>query len=293
MAAGMVLAARQGGPDRFGKDRGCVTQNASSVKTISRFLRSGLLLATIGCVPRPAAADPVGLQWPQGGGPGAPVYITYSYSNLLDGTFLLATPAALRAATEEAFSLWAAHAPLHFIELADAGPLSADLSYAADGHPQIRIGHHDMPELAHAYYPGADGLAGDVHFASGIPWSVGIGHWNFLEAVTHELGHTLGLDHELDEDAIMNPSYPSHRFDGLGSAFLFQADIRSLQAVYGAGIGSVRALEPLDPTPEPATCLLVGVGLAALVRARRRQLLARGTVCASDIGFSGPKEKSR
>jgi hypothetical protein len=230
----------------------------------------------------------VGLQWPQAGGAGSPVYITYSYSNLLDGAFLLATPAELRAATEEALGLWAAHAPLHFIEQPDSGPRPEDLSYSADGHPQIRIGHHVMPELAHAYYPGDDGLAGDVHFASGIPWTIGIGHWNFLEAVTHELGHALGLAHELDEDAIMNPSYPSHRFDGLGSAFLFPGDIRSLQAIYGSGIGSV---QPLDPTPEPATCLLVGAGLAALVHARRRRPPGPAAVCRQDPGFFEAKEE--
>src|SRR5690349_17661134 len=49
----------------------------------------------------PAAADPVGLQWAQPLGRGTPVYVTYSYSNLLDGTFLLTSPDELRAATEE------------------------------------------------------------------------------------------------------------------------------------------------------------------------------------------------
>ncbi len=194
--------------------------------------------------------------------------ITYSYSNLLDGTFLLVAPEELRAATEEAFGLWAAHAPLHFIEVPDVGPPPSDLPYAAGGSVQIRLGHHVTPELAHAFYPGTDGLSGDMHFASGIPWTVDTGHWNFLEAVTHELGHALGLAHELDEPAIMNPAYPSHRFTGLGSGFLLDSDIRSLQAIYGVGVGSVT---PLDPTPEPATVMLVGGGVGALVAARRRR----------------------
>ena len=213
------------------------------------------------------AADPIGVQWPQPNGRGSPVFITYSYSNLADGSFLLVTPGELRAATEEALSLWARYAPVDFVELADAGPPASDTPYSAANTPQIRIGYHVMSELAHAYYPGDDGLAGDVHLAAGVPWSVDSGHWNFLEAITHELGHSLGLAHVLDEPAIMNPSYPFHRFGGLGTAFLFESDIRSLQQIYGTGSGSVQSL---NPAPEPATVILVGAGLAALVRGRAR-----------------------
>jgi hypothetical protein len=214
-----------------------------------------------------AQADPIGLQWPQPNGPVSPVYVTYSYSNLLDGTFLIVSREDLKAATEEGLRLWASYAPLHFVEVHDAGPQPSDEPYiTGPSDPEIRIGHHVMNELAHAFYPGTDGLSGDVHVATGIPWSVGEGHWNFLEAIAHELGHALGLAHELDEPAIMNPAYPSHRFSGLGSAFLFPADIRAIQEVYGAGAGSVT---PIASTPEPATYLLVSIGICAMWFIRR------------------------
>jgi Matrixin len=217
-------------------------------------------------------AEPVGLAWPQPGGPGAPIYLTYSYSNLLDGTFFLLSPADLRAGTEEAFRLWASSAPLNFIEVPDAGPAVSDLAYSsAPSDPRIRIGQHQSADLAHAFYPGDDGLAGDVHVASGVPWTLGENNWNFLEAITHELGHALGLGHELDEPAIMNPSYPFHRFAGLGTGFLFPSDIRAIQSIYGAGTGSV---QPLDPTPEPTTCLLVSAGVLALGFSPRRRTRA-------------------
>lgn len=216
---------------------------------------------------RPAAADPVPLaQWPQQAH-GDPVYISYSYSNLLDGSFLQVSRAELRQATEEALRLWATYAPLHFRERPDSGPAVSDESYDATGHPQIRIGHHMVSEVAHAYFPGQDGLAGDIHVASGVPWSVGTGHWNFLETITHELGHSLGLLHDPVEPAIMNPSYPTHFFAGFGTSRLFPRDIRNLQALYGAGTGSVT---PMAPTPEPATCLLVAGGLILLARMRRK-----------------------
>jgi len=264
---GTLFAEACVSPTAAGKDRGSVRQSSGVVKRIA-FMRvacAAIFASTLFAAP--VNGDPVGLQWPQPQGKGTDIVITYSYANLFDGTLLLIRPTELRAATEEALGLWARYAPLHFVERPDSGPDVSDQPYAADGHPQIRFGHHDLSEVAHGFYPGAGGLSGDVHFASGLPWTVGEGHWNFLEAVTHELGHALGLVHVLDEIAVMNPSYPSHRFDGLGSARLYPADVRQLQGIYGAGIGSVR---PLTPTPEPGTSLLVLTGIAALVRCRRR-----------------------
>ena len=215
---------------------------------------------------KPTAADPVQVDtWAQPDR--GPIYITYSYSNLLDGTFLIITPQELRQATEEALRLWARYAPLYFDERIDSGPAVSDEPYTAGSHPHIRIGHHVSAELAHAFFPGEDGLAGDVHVATGVPWSVGTGHWNFLETITHELGHSLGLPHEHVEPAIMNPSYPTHRFGALGTAYLYPSDIRALQAIYGAGTGAVTTM---TATPEPGTYLLVAGGLALVARMRRR-----------------------
>src|SRR3954452_3891450 len=122
--------------------------NAQTFVALSRIARTLLVVAAfVACllVGRPAAAEPVGLQWPQPGGPGAPVSITYSYSNLLDGSFFLASPEELRAATEEALRLWASYAPLNFIELPDGGPPPSSTPYASgDLVPEIRIGHQDM-----------------------------------------------------------------------------------------------------------------------------------------------------
>jgi hypothetical protein len=225
-----------------------------------------LVIATLYGGQRAAAADPIGLQWPQTGGPGTPVTITYSYSNLLDGAFLLIAPPQLRGATEEAFRLWAAFAPLHFVERPDAGPPPSDTSYHAPGAPEIRIGHHQTTDWAHAYYPGQwGGLAGDIHLATGAPWTLNsTGSWNYLEAITHEIGHTLGLGHELREQAMMNPDFP-RRYSGLGSAYLLPADIANIRAVYGSGEGSV---EPLAAVPEPSTLLLMAAGVAGLLRRR-------------------------
>jgi hypothetical protein len=244
------------------------------VKHFSRIVRPAFVISAFCVSIRLAQADPIAPRWPQPAGPGTDVWITYSYSNLLDGTFLLLTPAELRAATEEALGLWARYAPLHFVELPDSGPPPSDQPYAAIGTPQIRVGHHSIPHVAHGFFPAdSDGLGGDVHIDGELPWTLGDGHWNLLEAITHELGHSLGLEHYADGMAIMNPSYPQRRFGRLGSAFLLAADIAAVQELYGSGRGSVQALQPV---PEPAALVLVGTGLAALARIRRRRRRAKG-----------------
>ena len=210
----------------------------------------------------PARAEPFG--WPQVQGAGTPVAISYSFINLLDPAFQGLSEWQLRAATAEAFGLWAQYAPLHFTEQSDSGPAASDDNYYADGHPDIRIGAHgeDDGMLAHAFLPvdsDTSGLAGDIHFNSDsiLPWGIedGFPAIDFLEVMVHEIGHSLGLEHVFDVDAIMNPTH-GFRFGSGRSIFLFPADIEAIQAVYGAGVGSV------SPVPEPSTFTLLAAGLA-------------------------------
>src|SRR5215207_3534701 len=78
-----------------------------------------LLFATV------AHADT--FRWPQPGGPGTPVVLTYSFSNLLDqGLSGGLSETDIRASTAEAFGVWSHYVPLHFIERSDSGPSPTD-----------------------------------------------------------------------------------------------------------------------------------------------------------------------
>jgi hypothetical protein len=214
-----------------------------------------------GCSDLPARGDaytlgggvdgtsPYAVKWAQPAGLGTPVTITYSYSNLLNGSLGGGLPAAtIKAAIEEALSRWAAVSPLRFVEVPDAGPPPSPEDYDPTGKPMLRFGDRpvDGPYgvLAYGYYPGGTGLAGDVQFDSSEPWSVNpaLGE-DLIEVAMHEIGHTLGLAHSQVAPAIMDAYYSGY-FHGPGTSYLFADDIAGVQALYGAGVGSVTPLAP-------------------------------------------------
>ncbi len=247
---------------------------------VMRYLvrRIGIALACL----LPSAAwggyYPMFATWPQPGGPGSPITLTYSYSNLLDGS--LATRAGvpltvevLKGAFERAFQDYADILPIHFVELADAGPPPETGQYDPTGLPQIRIGQvsHVTGANAYAYFPmhtETSGLAGDIVFNArrfGAGWTSTL----VYGVAQHELGHSLGMGHYVD--ATPGELGPSAQSTYEGPLFpLDELMVAALQGAYGAGSGSVT---PLAAVPEPATWLLLGAGLL-LVGARCHRSIA-------------------
>jgi T5SS/PEP-CTERM-associated repeat protein len=187
-------------------------------------------------------------KWPQTSS-GTAVTLTYSYSNLLDGTISSLSAVQLSAAVTEALQLWSAVAPLQFEQATDSGvlPTSADANYSATNRPRLRYGQHSIDgalnTLAHGYFPlstNSSGLAGDVHLDSAEAWqlSPSANVIDVLYVLTHETGHALGLNHEDDVPSIMH-TYYSATYSGLTTGFLYQDDINGIQSLYGTGFGYV------------------------------------------------------
>ena len=224
-----------------------------------------------------------GGQWPQPGGDGSPVTITYSYNNLRDGGLLdpngRSVPGGyIRRVIEEALGVWAEVAPLTFVEVEDQGGPVRISPYPNGQFGQIRFSHRfingpDPPNgppttKAQAYFPTAGGnLAGDIFFDNGDPWAV-IGELDkpdILGAAIHEIGHAIGLGHDPNTDANMNPVFTRHT--GPGSGLLHFSDIAGARAIYGAGSGGVISLG----VPEPSTLALVlAIGIGSLTRRHGR-----------------------
>ncbi|MCP3663315.1 MAG: matrixin family metalloprotease [Gammaproteobacteria bacterium] len=161
------------------------------------------------------------------------------------------------AAIDAAFTAWSSVANISFIKVADGGG-----AFGIGSIGDIRIGAHYFDghagTLAHGYYPPNNGgaWAGDIHFDSDDTWkdTWGGSGFNIFQVATHEIGHAIGLRHETDVSALLNPYY-SEAVHGLQ-----QDDIDGAQYIYG----------PAEQIPEPVTLALMGIGLLGVGFSRHR-----------------------
>lgn len=239
------------------------------------FSRSLVFCAAICCgsagAGNAASAAPI---LPAGAAPSGParLVLTYSYSNLLDGGMLdpLGKPlprALLRGSIEEAMRLWAAHAPIDFVEVPDNGPRHDPLDGGTQG--EIRFGYRTLDGpggvKARAHFPSFDPISRDIHFDVTDRWQEAgtLTYPDILGAAIHELGHVLGLGHSSNPRSNMYGTFP--RFQGLGTGTLHPDDIAAIQAIYGPGTGRVTPLA----LPEPTSGNLAALALfLSLIRPR-------------------------
>jgi hypothetical protein len=164
---------------------------------------------------------------------------------------------------QNAFAAWQAVANIHFVQVNDSG--AAFDAPGATG--DIRIGAHAFDglsgTLAHAYFPPPNGnsAAGDLHFDSAERWTCNTSNGIDIGVVAlHEIGHSLGLNHEMTSTvALMDPYYNPNL------TVLQSDDINGIRAIYAAAaltaaapsndnfasaktIGSVPYADTLDTT---------------------------------------------
>ncbi|KAH8321767.1 hypothetical protein KR067_000741 [Drosophila pandora] len=157
----------------------------------------------------------------------------------------------IRRLVGRALAVWENNSKLTFREVysdqADIQILFARLQhgdgYKFDGPGQV---------LAHAFYPG-EGRGGDAHFDADETWNfdgnADDSHGtNFLNVALHELGHSLGLGHSSDQNAVMFPWYQNNEVDGK----LPDDDRNGIQELYGS---KEKVWGPYRPnaTPRPIT----------------------------------------
>jgi len=141
-------------------------------------------------------------------------------------------PADFLAQIQSDFDLWAAVANIAFQQVADGGGNMGTGTTA-----MIRIcggfidGNSGPNILGRAFFPPNGGNAnavaanGDIVLDSGNTWDD-----TLLEAVVlHEIGHSLGLNHETNTIAVMNPTIANPPLTALQTD-----DINGIRAVYGA-----------------------------------------------------------
>ncbi|XP_054270078.1 matrilysin-like [Macrosteles quadrilineatus] len=128
----------------------------------------------------------------------------------------------------KALNMWSAVTPLRFVRKTD-GPVHIEIRFETGDHGDDGAFDGRGNTLAHAYYPIVKRWGGDLHFDDAEHWTINDSRGtDLLQVAVHELGHSLGLDHSNNRDAIMYPSYGGYT----SKLKLHDDDIRTVQRIY-------------------------------------------------------------
>jgi hypothetical protein len=155
-----------------------------------------------------------------------------------------------RDTVRQAFDLWTQQTPLTFTEAANRADADIVIGWGAGEHGDGDPFDGPGDVLAHASFPNPyDERQVFLHFDDDEHWvNSNTQNVDILTVAAHEIGHTLGLAHSNDPNALMYPSYSGpHRYLG-------NDDIAGAQSLYG--MASVPQpgpnIPPDDATPPPS-----------------------------------------
>jgi hypothetical protein len=149
-----------------------------------------------------------------------------------------------------AFSLWSNETPLTFSEVTNSSQADILIGWAPGEHGDGDPFDGPGDVLAHASYPNPyTDRQVFLHFDDDERWvDSETRNVDLATVAAHEIGHTLGLDHSNDPNALMYPSYSEPR------RFLGTDDVAGIQSLYG--LASVAPDAPQAPpqgvTPPPS-----------------------------------------
>jgi hypothetical protein len=153
--------------------------------------------------------------------------ITYSFQNGTDDIPGNDEQQGVRMA----FQIWADYANLTFTEVPSNGDIN--ISWGVGDHCEGSDFAGPFGVLAHAFFPGSETIAGDIHFDDAEDWTLelqpAVSIFQPIDLVTvaiHEIGHALGLDHSAVDCSVMDSYTGSHRY-------LAPDDILGIRALYG------------------------------------------------------------
>ncbi|XP_006833838.1 PREDICTED: stromelysin-1 [Chrysochloris asiatica] len=152
---------------------------------------------------------------------------------------------AVDSAIEKALKVWAEVTPLTFSRIHE-GEADIMISFAVKGHGDFFPFDGPGNTLAHAFSPGP-GIDGDAHFDDDEQWTEDKTGTNLFLVAAHELGHSLGLFHSNNIEALMYPLY--NPLTDLARFHLSQDDVNGIQSLYGPP--PVSHDETVVPTPNP------------------------------------------